>query len=84
MTTQAEPLSQLFCAECGRPIEPGRGGPPRRFCSDKCRNDHWYRQHRRAETTGLSHRPTGLSHRPSSHAREQYESAWHLKQNLRS
>ncbi|HVO10770.1 MAG TPA: hypothetical protein VMX54_08495 [Vicinamibacteria bacterium] len=39
----------IVCAVCGAPLRPkrGRGGKPRRFCSDRCRVRSWDAKHPR-------------------------------------
>lgn len=37
----AVPSNQSFCKYCGKQIKPSHTGRPRRFCSDKCKNNYW-------------------------------------------
>ncbi len=59
---------QPLCERCGDPFEPNPARPTKRFCSELCRKQHWYRtpsgrrykllaRRRRRRRLGMAHRP---------------------------
>lgn len=38
---QQYPMNNPTCKYCGKMLHPARTGRPKKFCSDKCKNDYW-------------------------------------------